>query len=94
MDMGGTVTNRCGGAMNETWLPLFSNTTIIEQPVDTNLLAPRYADAATNFIENAVAAQKPFFLYMPFSHMHQLCPPTNVSAGAGTICTSQRALRD
>jgi arylsulfatase A-like enzyme len=85
MDMGSTVSNRCGGSYNETWLPLFSNTTIIEQPVDTSLLAERYAHAATTFIENSVAAQRPFFLYMPFSHMHQLCPPTNAQWSSRTF---------
>ena len=36
------------------WLPLLENTTIIEQPVDTTTLAPRYVKAAHNFIQTTV----------------------------------------
>eukprot|EP01050_Picozoa_sp_SAG11_P018724 SAG11_NODE_2877_length_2879_cov_1.997122_2_plen_331_part_00 len=44
------------------------NTTIVEQPLDFSTLAPKYAAFATEFIEKSHAA--PFFLYMPFSHVH------------------------
>lgn len=57
------------------WLPLYANATIVEQPVRLTDLAPRYADAAVSFIEES--SDKPFFLYMAFSHVHQLCAPRN-----------------
>lgn len=56
------------------WLPLYANTTIVEQPVRLNDLAPRYAQSAASFIERH-ANREPFFLYMAFSHVHQLCAP-------------------
>merc|ERR1719272_745152 len=62
---------------NTMWLPLVENTTIIQQPVDTSTLAPRYVEAASRFIADTVAEARPFFLYMPFSHLHQLCGPTS-----------------
>ena len=45
-----------------------ANTTILEQPVDFTTLAPKYKDFVTGFIEESKA--DPFFLYMPFSHVH------------------------
>ena len=44
------------------------NTTILEQPLDFSNLAPKYKNYATNFIEQE--KDSPFFLYMPFSHVH------------------------
>jgi hypothetical protein len=44
------------------------NTTIIQQPVDFSKLAPKYNEFVLDFIERSHAA--PFFLYMPFSHVH------------------------
>ena len=43
-------------------------TTILEQPLDFSHLASHYASFATDFIEAHQA--DPFFLYMPFSHVH------------------------
>jgi len=44
------------------------NTTILEQPLDFSKLSSKYADFATGFIHEH--AHDPFFLYMPFSHVH------------------------
>ena len=57
------------------WLPLvhqkFNETRILEQPVDLTTLAQKYSDFATNFIkEHHTNSSKPFFLYVPFSHVH------------------------
>ena len=76
MDQGSTDANRCGDFAGG-WLPLLSNATIIEQPVSPGTLAVRYARAASKMVETAVALHRPLFLYMPFSHMHQLCSPSN-----------------
>jgi arylsulfatase A-like enzyme len=56
------------------WLPLFDGRDIVEQPVDLRSLAPRYVHEAREFIHEHAASQ-PFFLYMAFSHVHQLCAP-------------------
>ncbi|KAL7553306.1 hypothetical protein ACHAWF_016574, partial [Thalassiosira exigua] len=57
------------------WLPLFDGREIVEQPVNLRNLAPRYVEAATEFIQRNARADKPFFLYVAFSHVHQLCAP-------------------
>ena len=43
-------------------------TTVLEQPLDLSNLSPKYEEYATAFI--AANARRPFFLYMPFSHVH------------------------
>lgn len=58
------------------WLPLYNNTEIVQQPVQTKYLARRYAAAATKFIR--ANADEPFFLYVPFSHVHQLCASATI----------------
>jgi len=84
---GGSVDNHtCVYDINEIqWLPLYQNDTIVQQPVRINELAAKYADAASDFIQrhasSSLAASnsrnKPFFLYMAFSHVHQLCASAN-----------------
>lgn len=44
-------------------LPLMENETVIEAPVDRNLLTRRYTERAIRFIEQNV--DRPFFLYLP-----------------------------
>ena len=51
--------------MGKSWA---ANTTILEQPLDFSTLAPKYASFVTEFIQKQ--GDKPFFLYMPFSHVH------------------------
>ncbi|XP_050691048.1 arylsulfatase A-like [Eriocheir sinensis] len=51
--------------------PLYSNTTIIEQPVDLLTLTQRLVDDATAFISESATSNAPFFLYFPFLHVHQ-----------------------
>jgi len=55
------------------WLPLYNQTEIIQQPVQMNKLASVYAKQATDFIRKS--RDYPFFLFMSFSHAHQLCAP-------------------
>lgn len=50
--------------------PLYSDTTIVEQPVDLLSLTPRLVDAAVTFIDDAASSGTPFFLYFPFLHVH------------------------
>eukprot|EP01051_Picozoa_sp_SAG22_P001159 SAG22_NODE_43_length_25304_cov_5.394644_11_plen_381_part_00 len=45
-----------------------ANTTVLEQPLDFSTLAVKYSEFVIDFIERSAA--KPFFLYMPFSHVH------------------------
>ncbi len=52
-------------------IPLVKNDShIIEQPVDLSSLAQRYAASATSFIAEQAAAKRPFYLYVPFNHVH------------------------
>lgn len=60
------------------WLPLYHNETIVQQPVQLATLADRYARQATDFIHRNAEKQQPFFLYLPFSHVHQLCAPRDL----------------
>lgn len=80
---GGSVDNHTcvfDEEQQEMWLPLYQNgSTIVEQPVRLEHLAKRYAHAATDFIHRSVTKTKPFFLYMAFSHVHQLCAPAHWS---------------
>eukprot|EP01063_Lacrimia_lanifica_P000406 TRINITY_DN101_c11_g1_i1.p1 TRINITY_DN101_c11_g1~~TRINITY_DN101_c11_g1_i1.p1 ORF type:complete len:532 (+),score=167.88 TRINITY_DN101_c11_g1_i1:43-1638(+) len=52
---------------------------IVEQPVNFSTLSGRYAAFADEFIGNATKDAKPFFLYVPFSHIHtpQYVAPRN-----------------
>ena len=45
-----------------------ANTTVLEQPLDFTHLAPKYNDFVLDFI--GASSKGPFFLYMPFSHVH------------------------
>ena len=73
---GSTDPNKCSFDTELThWLPLYNGTRIVESPVDLSRLAIRYAAAATDFIGETARQARPFFLYLPFSHIHHLCPP-------------------
>jgi len=78
---GGSIDDHvCGFDTNQTiWLPLFEGRRIVEQPVDLTNLAQRYSTVARKFIRRSVESEKPFFLYFPFSHVHQLCAPQQAS---------------
>ena len=77
MSGGSLEHHRCAYDVNHTyWLPLYQNETILQQPVDLRDLAQRYANAAEEFIGKSVLEEKPFFLYLPFSHVHQMCAPS------------------
>lgn len=71
--------NDNSGTSHMMWLPLYHNETIVQQPVQLAQLADRYATRARTFIQQAAAVDdQPFFLYVPFSHVHQLCAPRNL----------------
>jgi arylsulfatase A len=55
------------------WLPLYRNINIVQQPVNIWHLAETYATTANRFIQRQAASRTPFFLYVAFSHVHQLC---------------------
>ena len=75
-DQGSVPGNVCGWDVNNTEnLPLFLDDNIVQQPVNLSGLAAHYANFAAAFIKGAVEAARPFFLYIPFSHVHQLCYP-------------------
>jgi hypothetical protein len=45
-------------------LPLLNGTTIIQQPVNLNLLTEMYVQEAVGVINSSVAAKQPFFVCM------------------------------
>ncbi|XP_046278618.1 arylsulfatase G isoform X2 [Marmota monax] len=51
-------------------LPLYENLNIVEQPVNLSGLARKYAEKATQFIQQASASGRPFLLYVGLAHMH------------------------
>ncbi|XP_069948060.1 arylsulfatase A [Cherax quadricarinatus] len=52
--------------------PLFSNSSIVEQPAYLPTLTQRLVAQAKVFISDAAASQQPFFLYFPFLHVSYL----------------------
>jgi arylsulfatase len=64
-------------------LPLIQDTAVIEIDTDRQLLTPRYAEEAVNFIGSAT---QPFFLYLAFSYPHNpalASPPFQGKSGHG-----------
>lgn len=61
-----------------TYLPLVyqdrtkNESRILEQPLDFTTLAKKYSDFTMDFLEKH--KDDPFFLYMPFSHVHTTAP--------------------
>lgn len=51
-------------------VPLVDNLTIVEQPVGLHTLAAKYTARIDEFIHQNAAAKRPFFLYVPWSHIH------------------------
>lgn len=78
----------------EDFLPLvyqeMNKTTIVEQPLDFTKLAEKYNDFATDFIDKH--KDDPFFLYMPFSHVHTTAgnQPEKQYAGCAFKNTTRR----
>jgi arylsulfatase A len=66
----------CSSDIGKKWLPLvyqeYNETRILEQPVDLTTLSLKYSKFATTFIEKN--KYTPFFLYVPFSHVHTTSP--------------------
>jgi arylsulfatase A len=58
------------GVFQPAPIALFNGTTIIEQPVDLGILNERYANFSMDFIRRQTAADKPFYLYVAFNHVH------------------------
>ena len=89
----------CGYDKQENqWLPLYKNDQIIQQPVQLDGLAHVYANAADDFIRRHSSSSEddanPFFLYVPFSHVHQLCAPVRESCQWATSHTTKNATTD
>eukprot|EP00117_Sycon_ciliatum_P019047 scpid21363/ scgid17395/ Arylsulfatase A; Cerebroside-sulfatase len=51
-------------------VPIIHDEKIIEQPANYTTLTQRYVEHAEAFITNASLSGTPFFLYLPFSHVH------------------------
>nr|XP_012309264.1 arylsulfatase G isoform X2 [Aotus nancymaae] len=61
-------------------LPLYENLNIVEQPVNLSSLAQKYAEKATQFIQQASTSGRPFLLYVGLAHMHVPLPVTQLPA--------------
>ncbi|XP_068120014.1 arylsulfatase G-like [Hyperolius riggenbachi] len=59
-----------GGCNTKLALPLLENAQIVEQPVNLTSLTSRYAEKAADFIRDARAQKRPYFLYVALAHMH------------------------
>jgi arylsulfatase A len=46
------------------------NATVLEQPVSLDTLVDRYSEFAERFIRRSAEADKSFYLYVPFNHIH------------------------
>ncbi len=68
-------------------LPMYENNTIAIQPVDLARLTRSYTEKAIGFIEQSVAADKPFFLYLPHTYPHGPlhCSPEFCGTSAGGL---------
>jgi len=68
------------------------NTTVLEQPLDFTTLAAKYKDFVVQFVEEAAQSEEPFFLYLPFSHVHTTASnqPEKQYAGCDFQNTTQR----
>ncbi|XP_045425464.1 arylsulfatase G isoform X1 [Lemur catta] len=75
-------------------LPLYENLNIVEQPVNLNDLAQKYAEKATRFIQHASASGRPFLLYVALAHMHVPLSVTQIQAASGGRRLYGAALRE
>lgn len=65
------VDPQCGRNKNfNISVPLFENSKIVEQPVDLTTLTKRYIKSTKSFISSSLKNKKPFFLYLPMTHVH------------------------
>ena len=67
------------------------STTVVEQPLDFSKLGQKYSEFVTTFIDKS--KDGPFFLYVPFSHVHTTNPlqPEEQYAGCGELRHLQRS---
>ena len=63
---------------------------VLEQPVELTSLPGKYTAFATDFITAQSKAEKPFFLYVPFSHVHT----TSDAKAEGYACLRQSERRE
>nr|KAF6414987.1 arylsulfatase G [Molossus molossus] len=75
-------------------LPLYENLRIVEQPVNLSGLARRYAEKATQFIQQASTSRRPFLLYVGLAHMHVPLTRTQLSAYPGGRAPYAAGLRE
>ncbi|XP_062331657.1 arylsulfatase G isoform X2 [Osmerus eperlanus] len=84
-----------GGCYSQVALPLYENSTIIEQPLDPWRLTQSYTQAALRVIHTARQQGHPYLLYVALAHMHvPLAPSPSVSNGTegGAYAASLREM--
>ncbi|KAM9426245.1 arylsulfatase G isoform 2-T2 [Pholidichthys leucotaenia] len=69
------------GCYSKTALPLFENSSIVEQPLDLWTLTEQYKSAALRIMHHASQRGQPYLLYLALAHMHvPLAPPLSPDA--------------
>lgn len=68
-------------------VPMYENNAVAIQPADLATLTKSYTEKAIEFIEQSVAAEKPFFLYLPHTYPHGPlhCSPEFCGTSAGGL---------
>lgn len=83
---------RTGGNFLPLVYQVNGTTKVLEQPLDFTHLAEKYAQFVTEFVEDN--QHSPFFLYMPFSHVHTTAgnQPQKQFAGCAFKNSSRRGM--
>lgn len=68
-----------GGCYSQVALPLYENSSIIEQPLDLWKLTQSYTSVALRVIHTARERGQPYLLYMALAHMHVPLAPSPVT---------------
>uniref|UniRef100_A0A4X2KXN3 Arylsulfatase G n=1 Tax=Vombatus ursinus TaxID=29139 RepID=A0A4X2KXN3_VOMUR len=79
---------------SDVGLPLYENLIIVEQPVNLTSLAEKFAEKATQFIQQASDSGRPFFLYLALTHMHVPLTVTHWSADLSGQRLYRESLRE
>ncbi|XP_033630015.1 arylsulfatase G-like [Asterias rubens] len=66
----GSIQDSHPDCVNQVGVPLYENSTIVEQPSNLVTLASRYVQHARDFIKKSVNDASPFVLYVAFAHTH------------------------
>ncbi|XP_034049540.1 arylsulfatase G [Thalassophryne amazonica] len=81
------------GCYSKLGLPLFENSSIVEQPLDLWTLTEQYKSAALKIIQTSRERGQPYLLYVALAHMHvPLAPPLPPQAPGKVYAASLREM--